>query len=261
MEELEKYRKEIDQYDKELVEIFEKRMETVLKIISYKKNHGLPIFNQNREEEVLEKAVGSLHNKNYKEEVEGLYKEMMRSSRKFQSKYLFPYNIVLVGFLGSGKSSVGKALSQLLEMSVLDSDILIENRAGISVRQIFEEYGEKHFRQLEREIITEISHGKNTIISCGGGVVLNDENIENLKKQGRIIFLQAEKETIYDRLLGDESRPLLQNNWGEDTIEKLLMERLPYYEKAAHLIVHTDGKATDEIAKEIVAKLLDEEIA
>jgi shikimate kinase len=249
-------RKEIDQYDKSLVEIIEKRLEIVLDVLKYKQEKGLPILHPQREHEVIEKTASYLRNPKFSKEIEDLFKEIMRLSRKRQSKILFPHNIVLIGFMGSGKSTVGKLLAQQLEMEYVDMDHYIQEKLGMTVEQIFEEYGEEFFRQHEKEATKELGLLNHTIIVCGGGVVLNPENITNLKRNGKTILLDTEAEEIYNRIKDDKSRPLLKDKMSIAYIDKLLHQRKSLYADAADIVVDTHDKNIDNICKEIVGMLL-----
>lgn len=168
---------------------------------------------------------------------------------------LFPYNIVLIGFMGSGKSTIGNYLSKQLEMEFFDVDTVIQGRMGIPVRSIFENYGEPFFRKMENAVVKELSERENTIISCGGGVVLDNNNISNLKTGAIIILLKADAETIYYRLKGDKTRPLLKDNMNLEYIKSLMKKRKKLYDQAADIIIHTDNKEIDEICKEIILML------
>lgn len=256
MYELERMRKEIDQYDKSLVEIIEKRLETVLDILKYKQEKGLPIQHPQREHDVIEKTTSYLRNPEFSIEIQELFKEIMRLSRKRQSQVLFPCNIVLIGFMGSGKSTVGKLLAQQLEMEYVDMDHYIQEKLGLTIEQIFETYGEEFFRQHEKETAMELGLLNNTIIVCGGGIILNNENIVNLKRNGKTILLNTEAEEIYNRIKDDKSRPLLKDKMSVDYIDKLLCQRKSLYLDAADIIVDTHDKNIDAICKEIVGTLL-----
>lgn len=256
MKDLEHCRNIIDNCDKELVAIFERRLKAVLDVLEYKKEKKLPIFQPEREQDVLKKVNSYLEDDELSSELESLYRQILKISRKLQSKYLFPYNIILIGFMGSGKTSVGKELSTLLEMDYIDTDELIIKNSGLSIDQIFNTYGEIGFRKLEKKVIEDLQNNKNTIISCGGGVVLDSENIDLLKNNGRLIWLKASPLETYNRLLGDTSRPLLKNNFTIKKLTNLLNSRLALYEYASDIIVDTDGKSIQDIAREIVEKLL-----
>lgn len=253
---IQEIRKEIDQCDEILIEAFEKRMELVLKVLQYKTREGMPILDSSREEEIIAHAVKSLKNKEFEKEIEEFMKSMLTISRKMQSIRLFPYNIVLIGFMGTGKTAIGDRLSQLLRMDTIDTDVLIERQMKTSISKMFEEHGEKYFRQIEKDMIKRVSLRKNTIISCGGGVVLDSENVEHLKKTGKIVLLSAQPEIIYERVKNDQNLPVLKGNMTVEFITKKMEERKDKYEAAADIIVDTSHKDKEEICQEIVYKLL-----
>lgn len=142
-------------------------------------------------------------------------------------------NIVLIGFMGTGKSVVGRRLAVELKWSFYDTDHLIETRSGMKISEIFEQQGEETFRALEREIVKEVSQREKCVISTGGGVVTNPENVEDLTAKGELICLTAPPEIIFARIKRRMGvRPLLS---GEDTFERiktLLKERQPFYTQA-----------------------------
>ena len=161
-------------------------------------------------------------------------------------------NIVLCGMMGVGKSSVGVRIAELTGRMWYDTDVVITDRHG-RISDIFEYYGEPHFRALETEIVRELSGKDKLVISTGGGLVLKPENSELLKQNGRIFFMRATFETLLKRVRADETRPLLKNTGKTaEARGKLLAERTPIYEHVADYIVDTDGKSVDEVAREIV---------
>ena len=161
-------------------------------------------------------------------------------------------NIVLCGMMGVGKSSVGVRIAELTGRMWYDTDVVITDRHG-RISDIFEYYGEPHFRALETEIVRELSGKDKLFISTGGGLVLKPENSELLKQNGRIFFMRATFETLLKRVRADETRPLLKNTGKTaEALGKLLAERTPIYEHVADYIVDTDGKSVDEVAREIV---------
>ena len=162
-------------------------------------------------------------------------------------------NIVLCGMMGVGKSSVGIRVAEKTGRMWYDTDVVITDRHG-RISDIFEFYGEAHFRALETEIVRELSARDGLVISTGGGLVLKPENNELLKKNGKIFFLRATFETLLKRVRADETRPLLKNTGKTaETLGKLLKERTPVYEHVADYIIDTDGRTVQEIADEIVA--------
>ena len=166
----------------------------------------------------------------------------------------FPENIILTGFMGSGKSTVGKCLAQAYSLSFADTDRMIEKREGKSVKEIFKEEGEAYFRKAESAVVAELSQKRGTVISLGGGAVVAEENRKRLKESGRLIYLEASPGEIMRRVGNDETRPLLFGK-NEAEIYALLDDRLPAY-RDAHARVVTDGKTPEEIVAEIVEIVL-----
>ena len=141
-------------------------------------------------------------------------------------------NIYLIGFMGVGKSTVAKMLSDKLDFELIDTDIEIEKRENRSINEIFSQNGEEYFREKEKELIEELSKKDNMIISCGGGIIKSDVNIVNMKKSGSVVLLEASPEIIYNRVKDDNNRPLLVSNPGIEGIKKLMKEREESYNKA-----------------------------
>jgi shikimate kinase len=147
-------------------------------------------------------------------------------------------NIVLIGMMGSGKSTIGKKLSQLLKMIYIDMDHLIESREGQTITEIFRNKGEDYFRDLELIVTAEISKENRQVISTGGGVVLNPENIEHFKKNSAIFYLKCEVETLANRLENLPSeRPLLKDQNLRESLSNILEKRSTLYENAADYII------------------------
>ena len=157
--------------------------------------------------------------------------------------------------MGSGKSSVSLKLSELLKMEVIDTDKYIEKKESKTVDEIFNTYGKKYFRTCETNILKKLSKNKNTIISCGGGVILKDENITIMKNQGKVVLLTAKPENIYDRVKNSTIRPLLNNNMTIEYISQLMEDRKEKYLKAADMIIETDDKSIEQICKEIIEQI------
>lgn len=162
-------------------------------------------------------------------------------------------NIILIGFMGSGKTSVGKQLARKLKYTFCDTDQLIEKENKKSVQNIFATNGEEYFRKLETTTIQELYGSMTrTVLSTGGGLPITAGNDQLLRRLGYVIYLKASKETLMKRLQGDTSRPLLVGEHVEERVENLLRVRTPIYEKVAHLTVTTDQKKIYEIIDEIV---------
>ncbi len=162
-------------------------------------------------------------------------------------------NIVLCGMMGVGKTSVGVKIAELTGRRWFDTDIVITDRHG-RISDLFEYYGEAHFRALETEVVRELAEQDGLVISTGGGLVLMPENNELLKRNGKIVFLRATFESLLDRVRADAVRPLLKNTGKTaERLGELLRERTPVYEHVADYIVDTDGKEIDQVAEEVVA--------
>lgn len=157
-------------------------------------------------------------------------------------------NIILIGYMGSGKSTVGKKAAKALEYTFLDTDALIEQEEGMTIAALFEEKGEPYFREKETETICRlITEPKGNIIATGGGLPMREGNAELLKELGTVIYLKAETDTLLARLSGDTARPLLKNGDLREKIETMLAIRGPVYEKAADIILQTDTMSFYEI--------------
>lgn len=163
-------------------------------------------------------------------------------------------NIVLCGMMGVGKSTVGVKIAELTGRRWVDTDGVITVRYG-RISDIFEYYGEEHFRALETEVVRELSSQDGLVVSTGGGLVLKYENTELLREKGKIFFLRASFETLLTRVRADETRPLLKDTGRTaERLGQLLRERAPVYEHVADYIVDTDGKTVEETAAEVLAR-------
>ena len=168
----------------------------------------------------------------------------------------FDYNIVLIGFMGTGKSTIADYLSKCFDMKVVEMDQEIVEREGMSIAEIFEVYGEEYFRNAETNLLREMQTKRNVVISCGGGTPMRDVNVQEMKKNGRVVLLTAKPKTIFERVKDNHDRPLLENNKSVDYIEELLSKRREKYIAAADIIVETDNKNELEICEEIVNSLI-----
>jgi len=170
-------------------------------------------------------------------------------------------NIILVGFMGTGKTVVGKKLAKRFKMEFIDLDDKIEETEGRTILEIFEQEGEIYFRRLEKQAVKDIlgigeSHAtlKDSVIATGGGVVLDDENIDNLKRIGIVICLTATPDAILKRTASETHRPLLKNVEPKKRIEEFLKYREPFYKKADY-IIDTSYLEVDGVVEEILKSL------
>lgn len=166
-------------------------------------------------------------------------------------------NIILIGFMGSGKTSIGKRISLRKKWEFIDMDDFIEKREGMTINEIFSEKGESYFRELEKELCTRFREPKSKVIATGGGVIKSEENMASLKKGGVVIYLKSSPETIAYNLRNDDTRPLLKCDDKLGKIRQLLGEREPVYNKYADIIIdvsklnmeETLNKLTEEYEK------------
>jgi len=154
-------------------------------------------------------------------------------------------NIVIIGFMGVGKTKVGKAIAKRLGRKHIDTDDLIVEKAGKSIKEIFADDGEEEFRKLEHESVLEAADMDDAVISCGGGVVMDERNMLAFKRGGRVYLLQARLETVLRWLKDDGKRPLSKN------AEELYRKREPLYEKYADFIIMMDDLEIDEAVDKI----------
>lgn len=158
-------------------------------------------------------------------------------------------NIVLIGYRGSGKSSVGKLLAERSGRTLMSTDAEVVRRAGQSVPEIVKQHGWDHFRDLESEVCRDLAGKDNLIIDTGGGAILRKDNVDQLKARGILFWLTAEVPTISRRIGGDTQRPSLTGATSfVEEIEEVLRERTPIYRAAADHVIATDGRTVGEIA-------------
>ncbi|MCM8785874.1 MAG: shikimate kinase [Candidatus Omnitrophica bacterium] len=161
-------------------------------------------------------------------------------------------NIVLVGFMGTGKSEVGILLAEKLKRRFIDTDKIIEEKEKDRIARIFQVKGEEYFREVEEQIIEEVSKYENCVIATGGGALIREKNYLNLKRNGVLICLTASPEEIYKRTLPKKDRPLLMRSKNViETIKELLEIRKPYYSKADYTI-DTTNKKIEAVVEEII---------
>jgi len=165
-------------------------------------------------------------------------------------------NIVLIGFMGSGKTTYGKAIARVLGMEFIDSDEFIEETEGMDIISIFRQKGEEYFRELEKTAVESLSKRKGLVIATGGGTIKKEENMKALKSSGSIVYIEASAEKIMENLDGDISRPILDGGDKLEKITELLKERCPLYEKYKD-ITFTVGRGNIENNVKKLTKLLE----
>ena len=163
--------------------------------------------------------------------------------------------IVLIGFMGAGKTAIGKSLAQKLQIPFLDTDQLIEKKVNLSIPKIFEEKGESFFRQQEKEVLNTIKD-QSAVISTGGGIILSQESQALLATFANVVFLEVDIDTLVESIKSDANniRPLFLTHTPE-AFQQIYTDRLPLYQKASTLIVTNRGKSIEELTNEIILKV------
>lgn len=165
-------------------------------------------------------------------------------------------NIVLIGFMGSGKTTLGRYIAQEKGMRFIDTDELIESKEGTSINQIFADKGEGYFRNLETDVIRElVSSESNCVISVGGGLPVREINRELIRKLGICVYLRTDRDELVRRLKGDRNRPLLAGGELENKIDTLMAQRKSIYEETAHITVDTDRLSKKAMTEKIVESM------
>ena len=162
-------------------------------------------------------------------------------------------NLVLIGYRGTGKSTVGKILAERLGRELVSTDAEVFRRARLSIPDIVQRFGWDHFRDLESEVCRDLAGKDGLIIDCGGGAILRQQNVDCLKKNGVLIWLTATVRTIADRIGRDTQRPSLTGTKSfTEEVEEVLRERQPKYKAAANHMIETDGRSVTEVAEAIL---------
>lgn len=169
-------------------------------------------------------------------------------------------NIALIGFMGTGKTVVGKVLAEKLGREFVELDSLIEQKAGKSIPDIFQQHGETAFREIEIEATKEVSKDNKLVIACGGGIVLNKINIDRLRERSRLVCLTASPKVILKRVSGDwGKRPLLTVDNKALNVRELLKFRKPFYDRAADITIDTSKLDAAFVVEQIIEKLKEDE--
>ena len=180
---------------------------------------------------------------------------MADSPERQRGKNMPKRQIYLTGFMGTGKSTILNCLHQLCGLKKIEMDEQIVQEQEMSIPDIFAQKGEETFRNLETELVERISQMDNIVVSCGGGTVMRQCNVDTMKKNGTIVLLTATPQTVYERVKDSHNRPLLEKNMNPQYIEQLMEARRPKYEAAADIMVKTDGRTAKEICLEIKERL------
>jgi len=164
-------------------------------------------------------------------------------------------NVFLVGMMGAGKTTLGRALAQRLALEFTDTDRVLTERTGVPVATIFEIEGEEGFRRRESAVIAELAQGRDRVVATGGGAVLSAENRALMRENGTVVYLRARLESLWTRVRHDASRPLLATSDPRGTLARLLEMRDPLYNEAAHIVVDTGSQSSSTLVARVAAAL------
>lgn len=240
---LEKIRSEIDRIDNQLLILFQKRMMSARKIAQFKKENKLPILDRQREERIIE----SLSTTTYESE---FFRALFTISRGYQTFLNFQKNLLLIGMMGCGKTTVGKVLSHKMSVKFIDIDEYIEKTVGMSVNEIFQNHGMEYFRKLEEQHILDVIENSPQIISPGGGIVLNDSLMQRISKNSLVVFLNPPVEKIAS-WIDIDTRPLVNS---KSDVLNIYNARLHLYKKYADFEIDS-AESIDNVADLIIQKL------
>lgn len=253
------YREQLALCDDKLIDALVERNAVVEKIMAYKETYGMPILQPQQEAKQKQRLEEKLTDNKYKDEIYDVFRCILKNSKRIQARKLFDYNIVLIGFMGAGKTTVSDYLSTMFAMDIVEMDQVIADREEMSIPDIFATYGEEYFRNLETNLLIEMQSRKNTVISCGGGAALRERNVAEMKKNGRVVLLTASPETIYERVKDSDDRPVLNGRKNVEGISELMEQRREKYEAAADIVINTDNKNVLQICEELVQRVTEME--
>lgn len=253
------YREQLALCDDKLIDALVERNAVIEKIMAYKEKYGMPILQPQQEAKQKQRLEEKLADSKYKDEIYDVFRCILKNSKRIQARKLFDYNIVLIGFMGAGKTTVSDYLSTMFAMEIIEMDQVIADREEMSIPDIFATYGEEYFRNLETNLLIEMQSRKNTVISCGGGAALRERNVAEMKKNGRVVLLTASPETIYERVKDSDDRPVLNGRKNVEGISELMEQRREKYEAAADIVINTDNKNVLQICEELVQRVTEME--
>ncbi len=238
MTELEKYRKQIDEADNALLDLFFTRMQAAGEIARIKRENAMPVEDTKRESQLIKDKLSGVYESSAKDYVERFFEFLIGESKRLQKSM---FNIYLTGMPYSGKSTLLKQLDKQSIRRSADTDDLIEESAGMSIEKIFERYGENTFRKMETEVLKAIASSGSMIVATGGGILTQKENLTIIKNSGFCILCDRKLEKLRETYKNskDRNRPKIKN---EEDLEILYFERFKLYRETADLIINPDDR-------------------
>lgn len=252
---LEQLRETIAQCDAAITDALKTRMECIKEIIAYKREYGILVLQPEQEKKQLDAIKRSTKDSVFRHEILHIFEGIIENSKRIQAKELFDKNILLIGFMGAGKTTVSACLGNLLAMEVMEMDAHIQKKEGMSIKDIFAVHGEEYFRNCESNN-ADFSAGKETYGSFLQRWCASErKKVALMKKSGYVVWLTATPEAIFDRVKDSTERPLLNGNMRVDFIRDLMESRREKYEAAADICIDTTEKDIVEICEELLQKL------
>lgn len=238
MKKIDEYRKQIDAFDKELLQLFQKRMAIAEKIAEYKRENALPIEDRQREDKLVENKLNDIEDAYLSAYTEMFFRKIIELSKCNQRRF---FNLYIIGMPYSGKTALAEKMREHTQRQVVDTDELIERSLCMTVPEIFEKYGEDGFRRTETAVLKEIAGQGSLIVSTGGGILTIPENVALIKNSGLCVLADRPLGRIVEAYENDpfKNRPLIKN--AED-IELIYFERFKLYRECADFIINPEAE-------------------
>ena len=257
---LDEYRSKIASCDYKMLRILEQRYNSVLKVSNYKQRNRKAILDKKREEEIRENFINNIRHTYFKryhqDEFKNIIDTIIDTSKKIQYRKIYKKNIILIGFMGCGKTTVGRILSKKIGVNFLDVDYQIEKRVMMKIGDIFDKLGEEYFRKVESDVIRSIPNNFYGVISTGGGSVLNKSNVKKLKSLGKLIYLKSSPEGIlYNLKNSSKVRPMLKQNLNIAYLSSFINARNEIYSKVKDIDINVDDLSMDQIIYSIIRSM------
>ena len=241
MNDLEMYREQLALCDDKIIDALMERNAIIEKIMAYKEEYGMPILQPQQERKQKVRLEQKLEHNKYQDEIYDVFQRILKNSKRIQARKLFDYNIVLIGFMGAGKTTVSDYLSTMFDMDIIEMDQEITDREEMSIPDIFAAEGEEGFRAKEAAQIARFGKEKGLVLSCGGGAVKRAENVRALRQNGVVLFIDRPVEAL---AVGG-NRPLSSSAEALRTMEA---QRRPLYLAAADAVISNTGTLAEALA-------------
>lgn len=254
---LDEFRNKITSSDYKILRSLEQRYNSVLKVSNYKQKNRKSILDKKREEEIRENFINNMRHTYFKryhqEDFRDIINTIINVSKKIQYRKMYRKNIILIGFMGCGKTTLGRIISKKIGVNFLDIDYQIEKRVMMKIGDIFDKLGEDYFRKIESDVIRNIPNNFYGVISTGGGSVLNKANVKKLKSLGKLIYLKSSPEGIlYNLKNSSKVRPMLKQNLNIGYLSSFINSRNEIYSRVKDIEINIEDLSMDQIIYNII---------